>query len=360
MKNKVVKLVKENKMIFRKIFCAIVVLAFSGSSFLYAGDASRIGTTAGVQVLIPVGGRNLAMAGADVVNTSSLDAIFWNPAGLANMSSKAAGLFSTMNILADINVSYFAVGMKAGGFGDIAVSVKSFGFGDIPLTTVYDPDGQAGKMFSPTFSTIGLTYSRVLTDRINVGITGKMIYESIPRASASAFAFDLGIQYKDLMRISGLGLGLVIKNIGTNMEYGGAAFLTESRDVGGAYDNFREIPTTSDQLPASVEIGLSYLLSVGDNQVMLSSTFLHNNFEHDNLKIGAELKLFNMVFVRGGFTTLIKDPDNPDYGEVVYGLTLGSGCTYKLMGTDVFFDYAYRPSKYFSGNASIISMGFGI
>ena len=145
-----------------------------------------------------------------------------------------------------------------GANGVLAVNVKSLGMGDIKVTTVQDMDGDGGTTFSPTFAVMGASYARNLTDRISVGLTGKLIYESIPRASGSALAFDFGLQYKDLMDVEGLGLGLTIRNIGTNMEYKGTAMLLTAREEYETYDDFFSILTSSDQLPATMEMGLSY------------------------------------------------------------------------------------------------------
>ncbi|NOY60432.1 MAG: hypothetical protein GXO75_16090 [Calditrichaeota bacterium] len=58
-----------------------MLVLFLASLPVYAGDADRIGTAAGTQVLVPVGARDLAMAGSDIVFTTGVDAIYWNPAG---------------------------------------------------------------------------------------------------------------------------------------------------------------------------------------------------------------------------------------------------------------------------------------
>lgn len=360
MNNMVVKTQKEKNMINRNIFKKLtifLVVAFLCSTFVYAGDASRVGTAAGVQVQVPVGARAIAMGGADIAGVSSIDALFWNPAGLGNMEARAAGNFSSQNIIADINVNYFALGFNAGKLGVIGFSLKSFNFGDIPITTRENMDG-TGSMYSPTFATMGMTYSRSLTDHVNVGVTGKMVYESIPRASATAFAADLGIQYKNLMSIDGLGFGFVIKNVGANMQYDGSALLTKARDKDESYDDYRYRPSSSDQLPSSLEMGLSYMKNIGVGNLLVCTQFQNNNFEQDRVKVGAEFELMNMLYLRGGYDTVMKDADNPDSGETIFGLSLGAGLKYNVGGVNMMLDYAYRPMQYF-GNSNVFSIGLG-
>jgi len=334
-----------------------LVIAFLITTFLYAGDADRVGTAGGTQLQVPVGGRNFAMVGADIASTASVDAMYWNPAGLGEMSGRAAGLFSTRNIIADINMNYFAAGFNAGKLGYLGLSVKTFDFGDIPVTTTEDMDG-TGATYSPTFSTFGLTYARRITDRINFGFSGKVIYESIPRASASAFAIDLGIQYKNLVDIEGLNMGLCLRNIGTDMKYSGSAMVTEAKDAGETFEAFRYRQTSSDQLPSAMEMGLSYVMSLGFGRLTVSSTFQYNNFENDQVKLGVEFGMTNMLYVRGGYALTLTDPDNEELGANVYGMAFGGGIKYPIMGMKAIFSYTYKPVEYFSDVSNTFTLGF--
>ena len=68
-----------------KLFAATALVLLIGVTQVYAGDGSRIGTAAGVQVQVPVGARDLAMGGSDIAYTKGLSAMYWNPAGLAHI-----------------------------------------------------------------------------------------------------------------------------------------------------------------------------------------------------------------------------------------------------------------------------------
>ncbi|MCK5452869.1 MAG: PorV/PorQ family protein [Calditrichia bacterium] len=329
-----------------KIFIFTVFLIFTFVN-LYGGDLDRIGTAGGVQVLVPVGGRLLAMGGADAARVRGLEAIYWNPAGLAAMGNRATGLFSTMNILSDVRVNFIALGVHAGGFGTLGFSLKAFDFGDIPVTTIEDMEGESGRTYSPTFVTAVITYSRMLTDVIQVGVNGKLIHESIPRVSASAFAFDAGLQYHGLFQVKGLSLGLVIKNIGTNMQYSGTGLLKEATETELGFEDFRSRETASDQLPSTVELGLSYGRNFSTmNQVIVAGTFQNNNFESDHWKVGTEYTYNNLVFLRMGY--LFTQETSRD--DLLYTFSAGLGIHTKVGGTDLTFDYAFRDSQYFNGN----------
>jgi len=199
-----------------------------------------------------------------------------------------------------------------------------------------------------------------------VGVTAKVIHESISRASATAVAFDFGVQYRDLGGIPGMGLGIAVRNIGTNMEYSGAGLLTQARDVGGTYDDFRTRQAASDQLPSNMELGLSYMLAVGGNNYMMASgIFQNNNFGDDVLRFGGEFALNNMIFLRGGYNYVMlsegteEEGASPEAEDLMYTFTVGAGLKYTIAGMDLTFDYAYRDSRYFDGNSVFaIRLGF--
>lgn len=341
---------------FLQAISFITLVVFLGLSPMYAGDPARIGTAAGEQLLVPVGARSLALGGANIAYTKGLDAIYWNPAGLSSMKNTAAGTFSTMQIFNDINVNYMALGVKMGGYGEIGFSLKAFDFGDIPLTSNTDWDGAAGATFSPTFLTTALTYSRRLTDGIGVGVTAKLISESVPRASANATAFDIGIQYNELGGINGLAIGVVVKNIGSNMQYGGSGFLTQAQDANSNRNDFRERPVADQELPATMELGMGYMRNINENQnVTFSGNFENQNFGNDNFKFGIEYDYGDLISLRGGYRFV----DNADADDVLNKFTLGVGLNYTVGETNLGFDYAFRDSQYFDGeNMFQLTLGF--
>lgn len=320
-----------------------LLMAFSAA---YAGDPARTGTAAGEQVLIPVGARDLAMSGSNLAFSSGLDAIYWNPGGLSGMHHNAMAGVSTMQIFGDINVNYLALGFKMGKFGYLGLSLKSLDFGDIDETTNQFIDG-TGATYSPSYMTGGLTYSQRLTDAIFVGATAKIVSERVPRASATAFAFDVGIQYHNLGGFNGFSMGLVVKNIGTNMQYSGSAFLSPTPDG----SNYVERPTASHQLPGAVELGLGYKYNFNEtNSVVLNGNFGNNNFGNDDYKLGLEYGYSDLVFLRGGYKFL-NDVDSED---VLNKWTLGVGLHYKWLT----FDYTYRDSEFFDGE-NLFQLTFG-
>src|SRR5437867_13317608 len=79
-------------------------------------------------------------------------------------------MFSDTDYIADMKLNYLAITQSVGNLGTVGVSAKVFSVGDIERTTETAPDG-TGASFSPTFSTLGLSFARKRTDRADSGAT---------------------------------------------------------------------------------------------------------------------------------------------------------------------------------------------
>lgn len=321
----------------------------------------RIGTSAASELLIPIGARDLAQGGASIASSSGLEAIHWNPAGLARMPGSAEGMFSTMQYIADINVVYGAAGAKFGEFGSVGLSLKSLSFGDIPLTTVDDPEGLAGATYSPSFITIGLTYSRQITDAASVGVTAKLINETIARVSSSGMAFDIGVQYHGLLNVHGLQLGVTIKNIGPQMKYDGSGLLrTAEASEGLRPEQYYKSEAAGFELPSMIEMGAAYAGTVQDNMMYtISGSYTSNNLYVDEYRLGGEygIALSGVnLYARGGYSFL---PQVENKEDRIFGATLGFGISYNTGGTTLAVDYAYRQVDLFGGN-NVVSLKVGL
>ncbi len=328
----------------------IVLPSVLALGMLFGGDESRIGTSGGNQVLVPVGARGIAMAGSERVFSGGLESVYWNPAGLARSTSTSA-LATSMEMFGDVGVNYFGVASPIGEMGALGVTVKSIDMGDIPVTTVQDMDGVGGGTFKPTLSTFGLTYANAFSDRAFFGVTGKLVYESIPRASASALALDIGVQYTGFADVEGLGLALALTNIGTDMNYTGSGLTSQAVGDDGIQD-FYNSEASHDKLPSTYNMSLSYSVS----GAILGVTYTSHNFSYDELNFGAEYTLMDMVYLRGGFTSPMLEEDSMNDGETLFSTNFGAGLKYALYGVNLVVDYTYRGTDTFDPS-SVLSLG---
>jgi hypothetical protein len=339
-----------------RILAVVALACLLVSTTAIAGGGNRAGTSSGSQLLIPVGARYLSMGGAAAAVGEGAESIFWNPAGLAHMQTQSSVMFSYMPWIADIGVSYGAVGIDMGGFGVVGASIKALSIGEIAITTVDMPDG-TGETFSPTYFVAGLSYAKKLTDQVAFGANFNVVSERLPRAAATGLSVDAGIQYKNVGNVEGLLLGVVVKNLGPNLKYDGPGLYREATDLNSAKSSsYLKIAAASFELPSQIEIGLAYKTMVADiGSLTVSGLFQNNNFDYDNAKVGGEFAIKDMAFIRGGYSMGLDMAEDYDY---ILGPTFGAGVHLKTGGVDFWIDYAFRAVEFFD-NSNIFSIKIG-
>ena len=325
-----------------RLVVGLFLLALTIAEAALASGQNRVGTAAAPELLLPVGARDMAMGGAAIATTSGIEALHWNPAGLARGPDDASMMFSTMSYIANIRLNYAAVSRRFGGWGHVAIHLKALDFGEIPITTERAPDGTGG-CFSPTFLTLGTSFAGGLTDRINVGFTTHYIVNRIDRVEATAVSFSGGLQYADLGSISSLDLGVTVKHIGTRMQFGGPGLLrTGQLDDLRRPDSIYQVPSSSADLPSLFELGIAYRYS----GARLSSVFQHQNFAFDQWKTGVEYDVNEFLAIRSGFDFAAGAEDR----EYIFGTSFGVGLRFQVPTVQrIRVDYAYTATEYFDG-----------
>ncbi|HEY6953421.1 MAG TPA: PorV/PorQ family protein, partial [Bacteroidota bacterium] len=297
------------------------------------------------------GARYVATSGANISSVSGIDAITWNPAGL-DAGKGSSALFSYRQYIADIGISYVALSTKLEGVGSVGLSLRSFNIGTIPVTTETQPDGN-GQVINPSFFTLGLSYSKQLSDRVGFGVNINVVSESFGGVSASGIAFDAGVQYQNLIGVQGLALGVAVRNIGTSMQYGGSSLWVQATDPGSSrgLTNYK-VEAASFQMPSVIDIGVGYTKPIDDeNSVKISGAFENDNFGIDGYRIGGEYAFQNSIFVRAGY---LYSTDPSGTVSIFQNYTLGAGVNLeKFAGVGISVDYAYVPVKFFSANHMI-------
>jgi len=343
--------------LIRIVFALIVLI--TGFDAL-ASSGRRRGTAGAQELLIPVGSRGTALNGAFISGIDGIEAIYWNPAGLAIGDYRMQAMFSHQNYLADMTVNYIALATDIKKVGVLGFSIKSFDFGsEIVETTVENPNG-TGRTFSPKYLTLGLTYSRQMTSRIAFGTTLKIISEQVISAQATGFAFDFGLQYAAGLR--GLKLGIVLKNFGPTMSFSCPELEHEVQIPGtedGADPERLRIQSAQFDLPSQFELGVSYLIDLDDkNSLTVMSVFEDNSFSFNTYNFAAEYSFNDWAFLRLSYTLAQKeDIDGENDGftssseDYLFGPAFGAGVKLNLGSTTVMnMDYAFRTTSIFSGS----------
>jgi len=341
----------------KRVIFILLILGFSGIE-TFGGGQNRAGTAGAPELRIPVGARYLAMVGSPIASVTGLEALYWNPAGLDFSPTSANALFSYRSYIADMNMNFVAVSGRLGDLGSIGLSFRSLNIGEINVTTMDQPDG-TGQIMNPSYFILGLTYSKQLTDRVSIGASFNLINESIDRAGTSGFSFDFGVQYKNLLEVPGLALGVVVKNLGPTMQYDGNGLYVQAESVGDRGPTYLKVDAASAELPTEISIGLSYQRKFDEeNSLSLSTTFQNNNYTYDDYKIGLEYDFKDILYVRGGY--LYSPQSTGDTPNIFQNYALGMGLNFKQFSDiNLTVDYAYVPVKYFDANhVFAISYGF--
>ena len=338
-------------------FCTILSII----NFALAGTGKSVGTAGGSELLIPTGARGIALNGAYVATASGADALFYNPAGISNLSSSVETQFSNTNYIADIGMSYLAFASKLGA-NTYGLSIKSFDFGDISHTTSLDPTGTSGKTFSPQFITVTGAYSKTYTDRIRFGASLKFVNETIMQTNANGLAFDLGVQYTHASLP--LNLGVVLKNLGPKMQFSGTnleqTMQPEESESGTITEHFQVVAQPFD-LPASLNISLTYSLLGAD----IHGTFTNNAFGFNQFNSGLEYSIDIAgveAWVGAGTSTHIIDDDTSSWDKDIttnnFGYSLGGGFKLPLGAINLGVDYGLKTSDIF-GDTGVLAFNIG-
>lgn len=292
----------------------ILPLALFLLSFLIWRPSASSATTGFDFLKIGVGARPLALGEAYVALADDISGIYWNPAGLVQLSRQEIG-FTYNKWFEDIGYHFFGY---AHLLNDSAFALSFYYLGVENIEGNNQESNPTGE-FSVYDLAFGFSYSRRLNDRLSTGLTLKFIKEKLEDEVANALAFDWGALYKT--GIHNLDLGLNIQNMGTKIK-----FINEYTS-----------------LPLNCKFGLAYKLFSG---YPLIFTLDFNKLKNRDIyfSLGAECWIADYLAVRVGRKF---DPNIDD------GLRLGLG----LKVENLRLDYAYTPHK-IMGDTHQFSVGF--
>jgi hypothetical protein len=316
----------------------LIILFVLGIFLINTFPQTKIAQT-GFQFLSVVSdARGAAMGDAMTSLECGSSALFFNPAGMADMH----GLFdisgSTNKWIADITHTTFAVAFKPlnGEIGVFGLTAQYVNYGDFYGTVVdaastqgYDDTG----IFHLSAYALGIGYAKQLTDKFSVGGQIKYVHQDLGSSTIAVFssndttrevvtnklsplAFDFGTQFRT--GVKSLVFGMSVRNFSTQVKYATEGF----------------------QAPLVFTLGISMnvLDLVQDlpfNQSLLVCVDASHYADHpEQVKVGLDYKILNLVSLRGGYTS------SNDLG----GLSFGLGIT--QYGFTI--DYAYSPYGVFN------------
>lgn len=311
---------------------------------------TRVATRGANFLLVPVGARGQALAGAYAGLASGVTAMYWNPAGVAT-ADVLSGAFSRSDLYGGLGIQHtyagFIVPFLGGGLG---LNYTRLDSGDIPRTDEDNPDGgnpQFGETFTWAGTAVGITYGRRLTDRLAVGGGAKVITEGMSGAEARWWALDVGTQFNT--GLYGLRLGAALSNIGSRARMEGP--LIERRV---ATDQAFQVAlpirfaTTPTALPTAFRFSVvSEVAGSPDALTMPSGAHrlrgildFYDGVDTDlQVAIAAEYNYRSLLYLRAG-KRFMNERDT-DFRSASYGLSWGFGVRLPVLGRFVSFDYAH-------------------
>lgn len=295
------------------LFIAVVLLLSSAP----AVDAG--GTTASF-LKLGSGARSTSLGGAFTAVSGDINAISYNPAGLANIKRREVG-FTRAEVVEGVSYNFLGYSRPA------AKGVMGLGVNYLSQSSIEGRGANretTGK-FMASDTAINLAYARTLTARAGLGFNFKYITSRIAGESANGWAVDVGWQYK--MPIKDLSMGFAAQNLGPKLKF---------MDEGSA-------------LPLTARAGAGYMLL--DNVLLSFDISRQINEKKNVFSIGSEYAVFNSLFIRAGYLgSAIPGGNLADTG----GFKTGFGL--KLKGFNL--DYAVAPFGDI-GKAHRISLGAG-
>ena len=282
--------------------------------------------------------RGAAMAEALTSMQVGSSAMFFNPAGMAELGSTVDFTGSTNKWIAEITHSTLSAAYKpgTGSYGVIGFSVQYVDYGEFYGTRVNkaDPKGYEDTgIFKLNAMAVGLGYAKQLTDRFSIGAQVRYVRQSLGESQIAVITksdttngtsdnrltplvFDFGTQFKT--GIKSLVFGMSIRNFSGEVKYAEEGFQAPLTFTLGISMNVMDF---FDKLPF-------------DQALYVSIDASHYRDKPEQIKVGLDYKLMEMLSLRGGYVS--------NNGESDFSFGLG------VTKYGFAFDYAYTPFGIFN------------
>jgi hypothetical protein len=289
--------------------------------------AQELSEVPGAFVDIGFGTRPAAMGGAFVGLSDDVNAVVWNPAGLAQVKNYHAS-FSHANQLGLIAYNYLATSIPLGeeeGLGFALITSGDKALREWTLSSSYGRKllgldvGVSLKLRYASFGNNELSPDDFVifeSDEVSEGMSNQV------KGNAVGFGFDVGIFYPFNQNLS---LGMRLSDIYSPV-FWNSSVENESNQTKGKY---------SETVPFGMEFGLAYRI---DKKVIFALDYVPALYKatYQKVKAGMEATFFDLLILRGGVQNIIND-----FNDEKYSLGLGLKMANVIEGITIFVDYSY-------------------
>jgi hypothetical protein len=352
------------------LLAAVLGLTWTGTARAQTAavsDNTAYGSTSAEFLSLGAGARGAALGGAFAAVANDVEALYWNPAGVA-MMERPGFTIGTYSYIADTRYSWAGLAFPmSGGQRAIGIHAGTFGFSDQPVYTIENPEGD-GQTYSVNETYVGLTYSQNFSDRFSAGMTGKFISDKLGQTSGTGFALDFGTNFHALVGARPIRASFVIQNLGSTIQHDGSGLdaATNRTPPLGQSDLPQEgqparLRTKDFGLPVTFRVGVAFdFLNTSSSRLTALGEFSQPNNSNAGAGGGLEWALTDIgssgfsVMARGSYSYQADnnlDPDETAAGfptalsgdEGLDGLAFGGGIGYQSRnGFGLSVDYAYR------------------
>ncbi|NIA29096.1 MAG: PorV/PorQ family protein [Actinobacteria bacterium] len=317
---------------------------------LHPAKFERLGQAGWQFLKIPTNARQAGMGGVvAAIGRGDASYSFTNPASINDVENLELSL-SSMNWIADLKYQSGALVKNFGNWGTFGFNFLYLDYGEMIRTEYQEVlnNGLRTGLTEPKFDlgtfgaidiALGLSYSRRVTDRLQIGGNLRYLREELADAVVSNWAIDIGTLF--YTGIKTFRIALIGRNFGPDV-----TFAKWSEQIA--------VPPASVRMPMNLIIGAAIDILEGKNgnphQMTLAADFVHPNDGPEKVNVGTEFSFHNFMMLRAGYRF--------NYDEE--GLTLGAGLKVKTSGTmEVTFNYSYWAFGVL-GNTNMFSVGFGL
>lgn len=302
----------------------------------------RVATSSGTFLKIGLDARVAALGGAYAAIVNGPQATFSNPAGVITATGLPAANVSYVRWLADIGIGSASFSRPVSSFGGQVAIGFAFLSTDFPETTEFYPQG-TGRTVSYSDFLASISFSRLFTDRLAIGVTAKLLREEMGTGvggpTTTGALFDAGTVYSLGYRNGKIAIAL--SHFGPDLKPTGSYF---SNVTGAEVDYTAYSPPTSFHLGFAMDPWIA-----GPHRLTMVTQVVHPADQNESLLFGTEYWFQDSYSLRAGY----------DFAADELGFSAGFGFKVRFSGQEAVFDYAFTEG----GNLDAvhrIGLGFGL
>jgi tetratricopeptide (TPR) repeat protein len=218
------------KCLGKSLLLTLLFVPPSFGGFLSKGDRGRRGPAV---LQMETGVRAFSLGGAFVGVADDASALFWNPAGLQNVSQHEilAGHSRVFEDQTRDDLGWVLPFWRRGERETWGIQASSLAADRFDLVR----NGNAAGSARPWEGVLGLSYARPFRS-FSWGVTGKVARKEFPGVSGQSYLMDAGLQGKSLK--TGMKWGFVMAHLGTPMSLGEGSLASPLVFRGGVSKEF--------------------------------------------------------------------------------------------------------------------------